>query len=108
LYIVHREGKQGALNEHFKPQHLGCFASIPPEKWKIVTTIGAPEAACAMRQLVWGDYDSSHGNSTASCALQKSHASLSSQIGTGMSPLDEPLLDAITRAEYKVLADYLP
>ena len=105
LYIIHRQGQQMNLNGHYMPQHLGCFRHVAPSKWDVVTTVKDPHLKTILEQIILGKNttSSAHGDEV----IEQVHASGQSQRGMGLSPLDGPLLDAITRDEYKVLGPYL-
>jgi hypothetical protein len=103
LLQVHTQGKEGFLDTHFLPQHLGCFKYAPPSMWTVVTSISDPNARCSLKSVVTRSTDASKVDND--CEMTKSH-------GTSSEPLtltveDEVILDKITSKEYDILAQYL-
>ena len=103
LAKVHAQGKEGLLEDHFLPQHLGCFKDVPPSMWTVVTAISDPNARCSLKSVVTRSTDASKLDND--CEMKKSH-------GTSSKPLtltveDEVILDKITSKEYDILAQYL-
>ena len=108
LYIIHRKGLQLKLDRHFLPQHLRCFRHVPPSEWTLVITIANPQLPEWLEQVLVGKESTTlSANQTNSVGMVRSHASGHSQQGMGLSPMDGPLLDAITRDEYQVLGPFL-
>jgi len=114
MFRIHAQGKQGMINDHFRPQHLGCFLQVPPENWKVVTTAKSPDIMCKLESLLPGGNgnadDSNSDTMTKDCgAMKKTHAteSLSHYHHANLTAVDIAMLDAITQDEYKVLGPYL-
>jgi hypothetical protein len=106
LSQIHTQGNEGLLNEHFRPQHLGCFKDIPPSMWTVVTTIADPNTRCSLKSVLLRN---SHTNSLdatddSGCLMMKSHERKNN---INLTDKDEVILDQITRREYEMLMQYL-
>ena len=102
LSQIHSQGKQGLLDRHFLPQHLGCFRDAPPAMWKVVTTISDPNALCYLKSIV--SRSTNVSNTDGDCQMLKSHISTKR---FNVTKEDEIILDRITREEYEMLGAYL-
>jgi len=102
LFMIHEQGLQGELNDHFLPQHLHCFRHAPPSKWTVVTTVESPKARCDLESVVSGK------SAGVNCSLVKTHSSgKKARTPEALSTIDEARLNAITRKEYKIFGSYL-
>uniref|UniRef100_A0A7S2KG62 Carbohydrate sulfotransferase n=1 Tax=Skeletonema marinoi TaxID=267567 RepID=A0A7S2KG62_9STRA len=102
LSQIHAQGREGSLNEHFLPQHLGCFKDVPPSMWTVVTTISGPNALCSLKSVVLKSANMS--NMDDGCKMIKTHGRARS---VDLSRADEVILDRITSKEYEMLGQYL-
>lgn len=102
LSQIHIQGKEGSLESHFLPQHLGCFRDAPPAMWKVVTTISDPNAMCSLKSIVLRSANVS--NTGEDCQMMKTHGR---KIISNLTKADEIILDRITRDEYEMLGAYL-
>lgn len=102
LYEVHAQGKQQLLNRHLRPQHLLCFLHASPDQWAHVIEAKDPNAACILEAVVFGE-PIREGDE---CALSVDHAN-PFELEEVLAPLEERMLDAITKEEYEVLSPYL-
>jgi len=103
LFQIHTQGKEGFLDSHFLPQHLGCFKYAPPSMWTVVTTISDPKALCSLKSVVWRSENTSKVLDN-DCLMTKTHNS--TQL-LNLTMEDEVILDKITSKEYEMLAQYL-
>ena len=103
MFQIHSKGKDGVVNEHFRPQHLYCFLHAPPSAWSVVTTISASDAACKLESVILGRSSATRED----CAMMKSHGTVGLEKYGSLTAVDEAMLDAITRDEYEVLRPYL-
>ena len=108
LSQIHTQGNEGLLDEHFRPQHLGCFKDIPPSMWSVVATIAGPNTRCSLKSVL---LKNSHNNSLdatddSGCLMMKSHGRKRKDNNT-LTNKDELLLDQITSREYEMLIQYL-
>ena len=102
LSQIHAQGREGSLNEHFLPQHLGCFKDMPPSMWTFVTTISGPNALCSLKSVVLKSANMS--NTDDDCQMIKTH---NYTRNVDLSRADEVILDRITIKEYEMLRKYL-
>lgn len=103
LSQIHKQGKEGRLNNHFRPQHLGCFKDMPPSMWTFVATIGDPNSLCYLKSVLLGSSNTSAmGND---CQMVKTHAT--KKESNNITSTDEIILEEITRKEYDMLEQYL-
>jgi hypothetical protein len=103
LFQIHTQGKEGFLNTHFLPQHLGCFKYAPPSMWTVVTSISDPNARCSLKSVVLRSANTSKVLDN-DCLMTKSH---NSTMLLNLTLEDEVILDKITSKEYEMLAQYL-
>eukprot|EP00985_Skeletonema_marinoi_P011410 scaffold5429_cov76-Skeletonema_marinoi.AAC.1 len=71
LSQIHGQGREGSLESHFLPQHLGCFKDVPPSMWTVVTTISGPNALCSLKSVVLKSANMS--NMDDGCKMIKTH-----------------------------------
>ena len=102
LYEVHVQGKQRQLNRHLRPQQLLCFLHASPDQWTHVIEAQDPNAACILESAVFGQLI----RESSECALSVEHAN-PYKLDEMLAPLEERMLDAITKEEYEVLSPYL-
>mmetsp|Transcript_33810 Transcript_33810/g.68808 ORF Transcript_33810/g.68808 Transcript_33810/m.68808 type:complete len:365 (-) Transcript_33810:218-1312(-) len=103
LSQIHAQGREGSLNEHFLPQHLGCFKDVPPSMWTVVTTISGPNALCSLKSVV--SKSANMSNTDDGCQIMiKTH---NYTRNVDLSRADEDILDRITIKEYEMLRKYL-
>jgi len=103
LSQIHAQGREGLLNEHFLPQHLGCFKDVPPSMWTVVTTISGPNALCSLKSVV--SKSANMSNTDDGCQIMiKAH---NYTRNVDLSRADEDILDRITIKEYEMLRKYL-
>mmetsp|Transcript_13804 Transcript_13804/g.17537 ORF Transcript_13804/g.17537 Transcript_13804/m.17537 type:complete len:157 (-) Transcript_13804:131-601(-) len=103
LSQIHGQGREGLLNSHFLPQHLGCFKDVPPSMWTVVTTISGPNALCFLKSVV-SKSTNNMSNMDDGCQMIKTHNYTRS---VDLSRADEVILDRITSKEYEMLGQYL-
>eukprot|EP00984_Skeletonema_dohrnii_P018489 scaffold8651_cov141-Skeletonema_dohrnii-CCMP3373.AAC.2 len=103
LSQIHAQGREDSLNEHFLPQHLGCFKDVPPSMWTVVTTISGPNALCSLKSVVMKSANIM-SNADDDCQMIKTHSYTRS---LDLSRADEVILDRITSKEYEMLGQYL-
>jgi len=94
LHQIHDNGDAKYLNDHFLPQHLGCFYTYHPEQWSKVIEIDHEDTF----KLMAGRFNSTnltlpgkHSSSTKIQVSQKAYY----------------LLKLVTAKEYEVLGKYL-
>eukprot|EP00984_Skeletonema_dohrnii_P025923 scaffold15159_cov102-Skeletonema_dohrnii-CCMP3373.AAC.1 len=102
LSQIHVQGREGLLDVHFLPQHLGCFKDVPPSMWTVVTTISGPNALCSLKSVV--SKSANMSNTDDDCQMIKTHNYTRS---VDLSRADEVILDRITSKEYELLGQYL-
>mmetsp|Transcript_3504 Transcript_3504/g.4984 ORF Transcript_3504/g.4984 Transcript_3504/m.4984 type:complete len:366 (+) Transcript_3504:121-1218(+) len=103
LSQIHGQGREGLLNSHFLPQHLGCFKDVPPSMWTVVTTISGPNALCSLKSVV--SKSANMSNTDDGCQIMiKAH---NYTRNVDLSRADEDILDRITIKEYEMLRKYL-
>ncbi len=105
MFQIHSQGKDGTVDSHFRPQHLGCFYRFPPKDWTAVTTAGDPNLVCRLKTIIFGT-----SNNETSCedgAMKRIHTTESLEQYANLTELDEAILDAITKEEYEALGPYL-
>lgn len=102
LAKVHAQGKEGLLEDHFLPQHLGCFKDVPPSMWTVVTAISDPNARCSLRSAVLKSGNMS--NTDDGCQMIKTHSYTET---VNLTRADKIILDKITSKEYEMLGPYL-
>jgi len=102
LLQVHTQGKEGFLDAHFLPQHLGCFKYAPPSMWTVVTSISDPNARCSLKSVVMRSTDTSKVDTD--CEMMVSY---NSTMLLNLTMEDEVILDKITIKEYEMFAQYL-
>mmetsp|Transcript_17384 Transcript_17384/g.28560 ORF Transcript_17384/g.28560 Transcript_17384/m.28560 type:complete len:368 (-) Transcript_17384:102-1205(-) len=103
LSHIHAQGQEGSLEEHFLPQHLGCFKNAPPSLWTVVTTVSDPTARCSLKSVVTKSANMS--NTHDDCQMVKGHGRKIESIN--ITREDEVMLETITRKEYGLLGQYL-
>lgn len=103
LLLIHRNGDEGILDAHFRPQNLVCFLHVPPSEWSIVSTIGNPQAKCRLKALFEGT--SFNNYDTNDCSFIKTHGTPKGSQSMALD--DEAALNEITSEEYEVLGPYL-
>ena len=103
LSHIHAQGKEGLLDEHFLPQHLGCFKNAPPSMWTVVKTISDPSTRCSLKSVV-SKHASTFDKLDDDCRMVKSHNYTRS---VNIAGEDEVILDKITRKEYELLGEYI-
>ena len=103
LSQIHGQGREGLLNGHFLPQHLGCFKDVPPSMWTVVTTISGPNALCSLKSVI-SKSTNNMSNTDDGCKMIKTHGRARS---VDLSRADEVILDRITSKEYEMLGQYL-
>jgi hypothetical protein len=99
---VHSQGKDGLLNEHFRPQHLYCFLHAPPSHWDIITMIDAPDLTCQLKTVLGMQRDE-----CLTVVLRRHHGTGDILQYANLTARDNVMLDAITRKEYDLLSPYL-
>ena len=106
LSQIHTQGNEGLLDEHFRPQHLGCFKDIPPSMWTVVTTIADPNTRCSLKSVLLKNSPTNSLDATdnSGCLMMKSHERKNN---INLTDKDEVILDQITRREYEMLMQYL-
>lgn len=105
LYQIHKQGKQGHLDQHFFPQHLHCFKNATPAEWDVVVTASVPTAGCLLEHTVNGQV-SWETITNGECSLGVSHST--SKSGRKLvSDEDAWMLEYITKDEYAFLGPYL-
>ena len=105
LSQIHAHGKEGFLDGHFLPQHLGCFKDAPPSMWSVVTTISDPKALCSLKSVFLRSTNTSNSKADNACQMRKSHAR---EFVLNLTREDEVILEKITSKEYVMLEQYLP
>eukprot|EP00986_Skeletonema_menzelii_P001299 scaffold344_cov132-Skeletonema_menzelii.AAC.11 len=105
LSQIHAQGKEGSLNRHFLPQHLGCFKNAPPSMWTVVTTISDPTALCSLDFVVSRSANMSNTHDDCQRGITKTHST--SELTYNFTRADEDILDRITSKEYEMLGPYL-
>eukprot|EP00986_Skeletonema_menzelii_P014534 scaffold9751_cov153-Skeletonema_menzelii.AAC.5 len=103
LSHIHAQGQEGSLDDHFLPQHLGCFKNAPPSLWTVVTTVSDPTARCSLKSVVTKSANMS--NTHDDCQMVKRHGRKIES--TNITREDEVMLETITRKEYELLGQYL-
>jgi len=102
---IHAQGQEGSLEEHFLPQHLGCFKNAPPSMWTVVTTISDPTALCSLDFVVSRSANMSNTHDDCQRGITKTHST--SELTYNFTRADEDILDRITSKEYEMLGPYL-
>ncbi|KAL7547880.1 hypothetical protein ACHAWF_011153 [Thalassiosira exigua] len=102
LSKIHDLGREGIVNAHFRPQHLGCFLDAPPNMWTVVTTAGAPNALCKLKYIA---LRSPNTSDAGDCTMMKAHQT--DPLLPNLTRQDSAILDRITREEYVLLEKYL-
>jgi len=105
LSQIHVQGREGSLESHFLPQHLGCFKDVPPSTWTVVTTISGPNALCSLKSVV--SKSANMSNTDDDCQMIKTHARAKDFELLKPTRADEVILDRITSKEYEMLGQYL-
>ena len=103
LSQIHGQGREGLLESHFLPQHLGCFKDVPPSMWTVVTTISGPNALCSLKSVV-SKSTNNMSNTDDDCQMIKTH---NYNRSVDLSRADEVILDRITSKEYEMMGQYL-
>ncbi len=98
------------MNDHFRPQHLIYILHVSPEKWGVVTTIQDGGLTCKLERML--GIESAKGDGEAvGChdpeKMGKEHTTGRISEFTTITEVDEAILNAITREEYKILGPYL-
>jgi len=106
LLQVHTQGKEGFLDTHFLPQHLGCFKYAPPSMWTVVTSISDPNARCSLKSVIMKSKNPSMLKVDNDCEMMVSH-NRTTTTPFNLTVEDEVILDKITSKEYDILAQYL-
>ena len=103
LSQIHEQGNEGLLDEHFLPQHLGCFKSAPPSMWTAVKAISDPTTRCSLKSVV--SKSATKSNTEHDCEMMKRHGRKIKS--TNITREDEVFLEKITRKEYELLGQYV-
>eukprot|EP00448_Togula_jolla_P011227 CAMPEP_0170594598 /NCGR_PEP_ID=MMETSP0224-20130122/14089_1 /TAXON_ID=285029 /ORGANISM="Togula jolla, Strain CCCM 725" /LENGTH=275 /DNA_ID=CAMNT_0010918673 /DNA_START=119 /DNA_END=946 /DNA_ORIENTATION=- len=96
LLQIHENGDAGLLNNHFLPQHLGCFYTYGPQMWSKVLDVKHPGSFVVLQ--------GSDASQEMRDAIPPAHHSKGVVKVTKRA---HEMLSAITANEYKMLGDYL-
>lgn len=94
LKIIHENGRASQLQDHFLPQHLGCFRSRTVKHWTLAARISDPVLRRTLGSALGAPPD---------LPMPHIHASNSRGIWVPMNRGTRAILENITRPEYLAL-----